>query len=547
MKSRLNTRKTNAFKSVALTMVAGTLGAWGSSPAAAAEPVVSPTPSRPNIVVVLADDFGFGDARCFDPQFSKIPTPNIDRLAAQGMSFTDAHSPSAVCSPTRYGILTGRYAWRTRLQNGVLKMWEPALIAPDRLTLPGMLKQQGYHSAAIGKWHLGIGWPRKDGQLALDQPVSDAPTTRGFDSYFGTDVPNYPPFAFLENDRLTQAPTDIFDSGGKDQQRAKELVVRNGGAMAPGWRFDQILPTITDKAVAYIEQQAKQKEPFFLYFALTTPHEPIAPSEQFRGKSGISPVADLIMESDWALGRTMEALERNGLAENTILIFTTDNGHCKYTGLEPFRKAGHRVSGPYRGYKSDIWEGGHRVPFVARWPGVTQSGSRCEQTICLTDLMATCAAITGGSLPETAGEDSVSFLHLLQGRTDRPARTAVVLHSAAGQFALREGNWLLALGPDNDLAKAATTQPAASIPPVQLYDLAADPAETTNRWDKEPQRVAAMTASLQKIVAEGRSTPGTPQKNDVPIDLWKTGQTTASPNPVTSLAPASPAIITLHE
>ncbi|MEX0775829.1 MAG: arylsulfatase [Phycisphaeraceae bacterium] len=506
----------------------GALGSWRLASAADADPMGVPRAaaagSRPNIIVVLADDFGYGDAHFLDPQYSKIPTPHMDRLAQQGMAFTDAHSPSAVCTPTRYGMLTGRYAWRTRLQRGVLRPWDPPLISPGRPTLPGLLNEQGYHTAAIGKWHLGMGWPRQDKAVDFDRPITGGPTTHGFDHYFGIDVPNQPPYTFINDDRVTQQPTDHFDVAGKDKERAAEMFVRQSGPMVQGWRFDQVLPTLTEKAVGYIDQRAKEQAPFFLYFALTTPHEPVAPSERFKGKSGISGVGDLIMETDWALGEIMAALEKNGLAQNTLLIFTGDNGHCHYTEPEHFQRAGHRVSGPYRGMKADIWEGGHREPFVARWPGVIQAGARCDQTICLTDLFATCAALVGAALPKTGAEDSVSFLPLFKG-ADTAVRQTMVVHSTRGEFAIRDGNWLLALCPEPTPPGAARD----NQPPGQLYDLAADPSQTTNLYVKHPEIVARLLAALEKIVADGRSTPGPAGKNDVAIDLWKAPRAAAPP------------------
>lgn len=467
--------------------------------------------AKPNIVVVLADDFGFGDAACYDPKFSKIPTPNIDRLAREGMSFTQAHSSSAVCSPTRYGLLTGRYNWRSRLQGGVLGPYAAPLIASNRLTVAGLLQQQGYYTAAIGKWHLGWQWPKRDGKEVFDEPIKEGPTARGFNYYFGTDVPNYPPYAFIENDHVTVQPTARFVAS-KD----KSLVVHRDGPMAPGWRFDRILPTLAEKAVDYIGQRAKAKQPFFLYFALTTPHEPIAPSEQFKGKSGISGVGDLIMESDWALGQVLAALAKNGLAENTLVIFTSDNGHCAYTGLEPFEKAGHRVSGPFRGYKMDIWDGGHHLPFIARWPGVVQPGSLCAQITSHNDLMATCAEITGAKIPATDGEDSFSILPLLKGE-NHPIREAVVTHSAQGMFAMQRGEWKLIVGQGSGGGHAGDTGPE----PGQLYDTPADIGEAKNLYAQHPEIVAELTALLKRYVEDGRSTPGPKQQNDVPVNWNK--------------------------
>ena len=467
--------------------------------------------AKPNIVVVLADDFGFGDAACYDPKFSKIPTPNIDRLAREGMSFTQAHSSSAVCTPTRYGLLTGRYNWRSRLQGGVLGPYAAPLISSGRLTVAGLLKQQGYYTAAIGKWHLGWQYPKLDGKEVFDQPITEGPTTRGFDYYFGTDVPNYPPYTFIENDRVTVQPTAQFFAN-KD----KSLFIHRDGPMAPGWRFDRILPTLTEKAVDYIGQRAKGKQPFFLYFALTTPHEPIAPSEQFIGKSGISGVGDLIMESDWALGQVMDALAKQGLADNTLIIFTSDNGHCAYTGLEPFEKAGHRVSGPYRGYKMDAWDGGHHLPFIARWPGVVKPGSQCAQITSHNDLMATCAEITGATIPPTAAVDSFSLLALLKGE-NHPIREAVVTHSSRGMFAIQRGEWKLIVGQGAGSGRPGDTGPE----PGQLYNTTTDIGELKNLYAQHPEIVAELTALLKRYVEDGRSTPGPKQHNDVPVNWNK--------------------------
>ena len=479
------------------------------APSAALCADADPRPNPPNIVIVLADDLGYGDVHCYDPKFSKIPTPNVDRLAREGMCFLAAHSPSAVCTPTRYGLLTGRYNWRTRLQRGVLRPYDPPLIAPERLTVAGMLRQQGYRTACIGKWHLGWEWPQRDGTRVFDLPIAAGPTTRGFDTYFGVDVPNYPPYTFIENDRVTVQPTAFFNGG------PKELHVGERGPMAPDWQFDLILPTLTERAVSYIGESAKEKKPFFLYFPLTTPHEPIAPSKQFRGKSGISLVGDLIMESDWALGQVMDALHRHHLADNTLIIFTSDNGHCPYTGLEPFQKAGHRVSGPFHGVKADAWEGGHHEPFVARWPGVVKPGSQCAQLICLTDIMATCAEMAGAPLPANAGEDSVSILPLLKG-SGASVREAVVTHSLNGLFAIQRGDWKLIAGQGSGGYAKADTGPE----PGQLYNMAAQADERINEYATHPEIVAELTRLLNRYIEDGRSTPGELQKNDVEVRTY---------------------------
>jgi arylsulfatase A-like enzyme len=257
--------------------------------------------NKPNIIVVLADDMGFGDAKCYDPAYCKVPTPNIDRLAIEGMRFTDAHATSSLCTPSRYGLLTGRYGWRTPLQKGVLRPYDPPLIAADRFTVPALLRENGYHTACIGKWHLGWEWPQRDGEVVFDEPIAGGPTARGFEHYFGDDVPNYPPYAFIENDRVHGEPTAFID-------RDPELVLNHPGPGLPGWAFDHVLPTLAERAVAYIAERAGGAAPFFLFFSLTTPHEPVAPSEAFKARSGISGVADLIMETDWAVGEVMDAV-----------------------------------------------------------------------------------------------------------------------------------------------------------------------------------------------------------------------------------------------
>jgi arylsulfatase A-like enzyme len=502
----------------------------GASPAA-------PKPSRPNIVIALADDLGYGDVHCFDPQHCKVATPHIDRLASQGVMCTDAHASASLCSPSRYSLLTGRFSWRTAMRTHVLRVYGTPLISADRLTLPAMLKQQGYHTACIGKWHLGWNWPlrQKDvsvarapaqtflqerpGELVLDQPILDGPTTRGFDYYFGVDVPNYPPYTFIENDCMVVAPT---------ARKTIDDRIHWGpaGPMAPGWQFDRILPTLAEKAEQYVAQRAKEGRPFFLYLPLTSPHEPLAPSAAFRGKSGISDVADFIMETDAVLGRITAALDKHGLAENTLVLFTSDNGHCGYTGIAPFHKVGHRVAGPHRGYKCDISEGGHRVPLVVRWPGVVKPGTQCRQLVCLGDVMATCAEVLGVRLPDNAAEDSVSVLPLLRGE-DRPVREALVHQCWSEVLAIRQGPWKLSLCPGDGIERGWCREKgvpqdlgdadarAQGRPPIQLYNVERDPGETRNLQAEHPEIVARLRRIIEKQVAEGRSTPGTPQRNDV--------------------------------
>jgi arylsulfatase A-like enzyme len=488
----------------------------------------------PNIVFFLADDLGYGDPGCLNAD-SKIPTPNMDRLASQGMVFTDAHSPSAVCSPTRYGILTGRYAWRTSLQRGVLRPWDPPLIDADRLTLPAMLRQHGYVTACIGKWHLGWDWPTHNGEplpaglsgirsddgrsmdeyAAIDftQTVTNGPTTRGFDSYFGTDVPNYPPYCFIDNDRTIGVP---------DRLKPVDMF-GNPGPMVSGWSLEPILPTLTGRAVTFIDQHAARRpdKPFFLYFASTAPHTPIVPDDPFVGESRAGPYGDLVHQVDWTLGQILSALERNGLADNTIVVMTSDNGSPARAG-DPhkhgkdlaqvgavIREFGHQPNAPWRGMKADIWEGGHHIPLIVRWPGQVAVGATCDQTVCLTDFMATFAGVVGHSLGDDAAEDSYDLEPLLLGRElDRPLREATVHHSGNGVFAIRQDRWklIMALGSGGWTAPR-TVEPEPGGPKGQLYDMQADPCETKNLWLEHPDVVERLNRLLEKYQHDGRSAP----------------------------------------
>ncbi len=479
--------------------------------------------SRPNIVVILADDFGVGDIQAHHPD-NKIPTPHLDRLAQQGMSFTDAHSSSAVCSPTRYGLLTGRYNWRTRLQEWVVAAYEPPLIAEDRPTLPGFLQQHGYHTACIGKWHLGWNWPgpqesrmteKRNGQALLEwnfsKPIQGGPTDRGFDYYFGVDLPNLPPFTYIENNRVLVEPTDQFRPDPSEGVVLPTSFV--GTPAAPEWRMQDILPEVTRRAVKYIQQRAKEEQPFFLYFSMTSPHDPIVPSKKFQGKSGIAPIADFVMETDWSAGRVMQAIDEAGLAENTIVVFTADNGHSHYTGWEQLVAAGHQPSGPYRGHKGDVWEGGHRVPLIVRWPGHIEAGAGSDQMVCLTDLFATCADVIGADLPESGAEDSLSFLPALLGRPKADGRTTLVSHSNFGEFAYRDGPWKLVFRMSEPNLEKSRGKPTVG----ELYRLDSDVGEKTDLSSQHPNVVQRMTKDLRTLVDRGTSRSGQKASNDTAV------------------------------
>ena len=491
---------------------------------------------RPNIVYVLCDDLGVGDLRSFNAQ-SKIATPHLDRLAAEGMRFTDAHSGSAVCTPTRYGIMCGRYAWRTRLQNGVLGGLSPSLIAADQWTVAKHLKQAGYHSSCIGKWHLGLDWQRVDGkdvaELAIesqaqnrnvqfDKPFAAGPLSAGFDEYFGISASlDMVPYVYLKDRAVTVLPTaeksfDMKFAGDTSQTRP--------GPSAPDFTAEDVLPRLTAEAIGYIERRAATaaEQPFFLYVPFASPHTPIAPSKDWEGKSGLNPYADFVMQQDHCVGQIMQALVRAKIDQNTIVFFTSDNGCSPQADLPALRAQGHDPCYPYRGHKADIFEGGHRVPMIVRWPGKIAANSHSAQTVCLTDLLATVADITGQPLPEQAGPDSYSWWPTLQGRQVEAIRPHTIHHSINGSFAIRRGPYKLCLCADSggwsDPKPNGKGGRAASL---QLFNLDKDIAETTNLADQEPKLVRELALLLEQVVQQGRSTPGPGLKNDVPVDPWK--------------------------
>ncbi len=478
----------------------------------AAKPEKSP---QPNIIFILCDDLGYGDVQCLNPE-GKIPTPNMDRLAVDGMKFTDAHSSSAVCTPTRYSILTGRYNWRSRLQSGVLFGYSPRLIEPGRITVAAFLKDQGYATACIGKWHLGLNWPQNDGAAAgasedpqkvdFTKPIEGGPVALGFDDFYGISGSlDMPPFVFIENDRVTELPI------------GEKTWVRTGQA-AKSFEAPEVLPTLTEKTVDYLKErasEAKRDQPFFLYLPLSSPHGPILPTKEWQGKSGLNAYGDFVMQTDAAVGTVLDSLDKLGLADNTLVIFTSDNGCSPVAKIEELRAKGHHPSGPLRGMKADIFDGGHRVPFLVRWPGRVKPGTVSDQVIGLTDFFATCAAILEEKLPDTMAEDSVSILPVLLDTADAPIHEAVIHHSIDGSFAVRQGPWKLELCPDSGgwSAPKPGSPRAADLPPIQLYNLSNDIAETRNLQADHPEIVEKLTRILEKYVADGRSTPGTPQPN----------------------------------
>ncbi|MHC4221289.1 MAG: sulfatase family protein, partial [Planctomycetota bacterium] len=442
----------------------------------------------PNIVFILADDMGIDSVSGLNSK-CEIRTPYIDKLMTEGMTFTDAHSGSAVCSPTRYGVLTGRYSWRTRMKISIVRKWKKPLLDKDRLTVGDMLQKCGYHTACIGKWHLGWNWPDSNGkptekleEIDFSKALKGGPIEHGFDYYFGDDVPNWPPFVWIENDTMQAMPSDVMKA-----DRSNGI---SPGPATPGWQLEDVLPTITQKCVDHIAARAKDDKPFFLYFAMTSPHTPINPSKRFQGKSGISKYADLVMETDWSVGQVLGALEKHGLSDNTLVIFTADNGTSPVCDFEQLEEKGAYLRENWRGMKADIWEGGHRVPFTAKWPGVIRAASKCGEVISLVDFMATAAEVTGFDLGDTAGEDSVSLVSAFrEEKRKESVREAVICHSGTGFFAVRKGKWKVEFcGGSGGWSDPKSDEDAKKLglPAVQLYDLEADPKEQTNLYDKRP-------------------------------------------------------------
>ena len=482
---------------------------------------VAAAQNNPNIVVTLADDLGIDGAACFNPSLG-LKTPAIDRLAKEGMSFTDAHSTSGVCSPTRYGLLTGRYNWRSRLKRGIVGRWERPLIASARVTLPEMLRAKGYDTACIGKWHLGWRWPKKGGGVTSDPKeidftaaVKGGPNDHGFDHYFGDDVPNWPPYAWRRDDRVLGEITTSMKKGA--------MVGVSPGPAVEGWDFRAVLHEYGDRVSRYVRRRADAERPFFLYFPMPSPHTPIAPHAEFRGRTGISEYADFLVQTDAVIGRLLDALDQAGLTKDTLLFFTCDNGTSPKCDFPELESSGVHLRKNWRGWKADAFEGGHRVPFIVRWPGRIREGARCDRVVTLADIMATCADAVKATVPDDMAEDSTNLLPILQGKSAGPAHRMVVHHSGSGHFAVRKGRFKLLFcrgsggwsPPREDVARKR------GLPAIQLYDLAADPRETTNIQATHPEVVRRLTAEFRRMVESGRSTPGSPQPNHGGKRWWK--------------------------
>ncbi len=517
----MNTRKTNAVRLAGPVWLGlfdllclGVERSYGQS-------------ERPNVVIILADDLGIGDVSSYNDN-AAWETPHIDRLAARGVSFTDAHTNAALCTPTRYGIMTGRYSWRSTLKSGGYNGYSTPLIEDERQTIAELFKGQGYQTALIGKWHLGWNWSFKgsrtetfDGRtvpvIDFSQPIQNGPQDHGFAYSFGTIASlSSPPFVWVENSMPTSIPKEV-------SVNYDEKAFWRKGPKADDFNHVEALSTIAEKSVGYIKEQAGADEPFFLYVAFTAPHAPIIPTTEYIGKSNTNAYGDFVLMVDDAVGLIADAINADRRLENTLLFFTSDNGQSPRADFDDdeLPLAGHNGSYIYRGKKFDIYEGGHRVPFIATWPGRIRPGTKSDETICTVDFMATAAELLGVTLPDDTGEDSYSILPALrQDKSGRPIREATVNHSNDGRFAIRQGDWKLILWPGSGgWAYPATEADMAGLPRYQLYHLKSDPGEEKNLVSRHPQRVEAMKALLTKYVQEGRSTPGSVQRNDEP-EYW---------------------------
>jgi arylsulfatase A len=475
-------------------------------------------PPRLNIVLLYADDLGYGDLGCFNPA-SKIPTPHLDRLAKEGLRLTDAHSSSGICSPSRYAMLTGRHHWRDF--HGIDSGFDPSFFKPGQLTLPEMLRNKGYTTACIGKWHLGWDWSsiRKPGtppkskqhdHFDWSKPLRGGPLDHGFDHYFGDNVINFPPYTWIENDRVLQVPDITFT---KTPQNTKEgnWECREGPGRSD-WDFYQVLPTLTKRGVDYIHSRKGKSEPFFLYFPLPSPHAPIVPTDEFDGKSKAGAYGDFVVQTDDSCGRLLQALRDAGLEENTIVFFSADNGPEAYAYPRD-EKFDHWSATPLRGLKRDIYEGGHRVPTIMKWPGLTKPGSVSDALFAQIDLMATFANYLGFELPKKSAEDSHDFLPHWEGEAPNPPRTTMVHNTSKDQYAIRHHDWVLIDHPTgaNRQPSAAWREKHKTPPynnqPVGLYQIREDIGQRNNLAEKNPGKVAELQALLKKIRTQGHSAP----------------------------------------
>lgn len=463
---------------------------------------------RPNVVLINFDDLGYGDVGALNPD-AKVQTPHMDALAQVGMTFTDAHSSSAVCTPSRYSLLTGEYNWRSRLQSGVLWGYSPPLISPGQATIASVLAEAGYHTGCIGKWHLGLGWAYAEGFEPHDRiekatppidftaPLSSGPHTLGFDRSFIIPASlDMPPYCYVAGGQMVDAPTETIDTSSFP-------AYFRGGAIAPGFDHRNCLHRFTTEAEDFLNDHANKKEdqPFFLYFPAPSPHTPHMPRKPFVGKSQLGPYGDLIAESDDSVGRLLATLDRHGWTDNTLVIVTSDNGaHCRGNAMDYERDYGHRSNHHFRGQKSDAWDGGHRVPMIMRWPKGIVAGKPCDALVSQIDLLATVAELASGSTPTPeVGRDSVSLTRLFTGECEAQPRQDTVHHSVTGCFAIRESKWKLICSPGSGGWSMPDEEVADTMPRTQLYDMANDPEEKHNVVEAHPDVADRLRRRLDEI------------------------------------------------
>ena len=460
---------------------------------------------KPNILLILADDMGSGDVQVLNAA-SEIPTPHLDKLARGGAIFTDAHSGSAVCTPTRYGLLTGRYCWRSRLKRGVLfPPNDRPLIENDRVTIASFLKKQGYRTGMVGKWHLGIGWARDEkGKVIFDAPFTDGPIEKGFDEWYGVAASlDMVPYVMLRNHQAVAKTTETQKAIGFPKYIRK-------GPKDPNFDPGDVLDQLAAEATEFIVK--KDDKPFFLYMPLTGPHKPVWPHERFVGKTKLGPYGDFVHQVDHTVGLVLDALKKSGQDKNTLVIYTSDNGSFMYRRKDGekhhmadvtdqgYRPSDHQANAHWRGTKADVWEGGHRVPFFVRWPEAIKAGAKIDKPICLTDVLGTVSEIVGQKLPEGAGEDSFSFLPEVSEKGEVSKRPGVINHSASGLFAIRRGPWKLVLGSGSGGRQKPKGKSFEK--PYHLYNLSDDPSEKVNLIEKNPTVAKELEAEFLKIAGE---------------------------------------------
>ena len=466
---------------------------------------------QPNIIFIMADDMGYGDIQKLNPS-SKIATPHLDRLVGEGMTFTDAHSPSSVCTPTRYGVVTGRYCWRSKMTRGVLNGYGAPIIEKDRLTVADALTEQGYTTAVIGKWHLGLGFQKTDGKWDWSKPVNHCPLDLGFKhSYVIPASLDFPPYVYVDGRNITGQPDRI-------QPKQSFPGFLREGELGSDFSIIDCLDHLTSKATTYIKEQAKHKQPFFLYLPLTAPHKPVSPHPRFQGKSGLGPYGDFVMQTDWTVGEILNALDESGIAKNTLVLYTSDNGsfmhrqkgsalpdHVSDPTIQAYNETQHTANGPLRGTKTDIWEGGHRVPFLVRWPGKVKAGSRCDSAITQTDFFSTAVDASGGKLPPPAeaAQDSISFMPLLRGNEKGWKRPPIIHHSGGAIFAIRDGDWKLILG--NGSGGREEPKGKRFQRPWALFNLKQDIGETNDLSKQHPDIVTRLEKRALEIFMANRS------------------------------------------